>query len=313
MPTIRGSFGVNAGDSLSSSLTVTLPAGIVEGDIGWIVVSSSSETDTILPPAGWTTEAGPGTVGTGTPAIRYRLIRRVMDGSEGGTDVTVNYSTSNRPTLTGVVVAGGGTATVVRVDNTDDGADTVLDVPAIIPEVDDCLLIHLVTVRYSSSTAPTITPATGWAEELEHETGRTAAVNYAGYVQTKALTGGADVEHAATTATYSTNAREASFLIAVGAPPSYVWTGTADTRPLQWNLGRLDGSLTNTDTGVPTKSAQAAAASIAGVPGASLVGALNLIAGNALPDFKELNGVLNQLAGTSGVGTDEAASRIVTL
>jgi len=40
------------------------------------------------------------------------------------------------------------------------------------------------------------------------------------------------------------------------------------------------------------------------------VGALNVKAGNTLPNYLELQGVLNQLAGTSGLGVDDAARRI---
>jgi hypothetical protein len=41
------------------------------------------------------------------------------------------------------------------------------------------------------------------------------------------------------------------------------------------------------------------------------VGALNVKAENVLPNWLDLAGVLNQLAGTTGLGVDEAASNIV--
>lgn len=48
---------------------------------------------------------------------------------------------------------------------------------------------------------------------------------------------------------------------------------------------------------------------VAGTKGWPLVGALNRIAGNPPNKFRELEGVLNQLAGTKGLGTNAAASR----
>lgn len=48
---------------------------------------------------------------------------------------------------------------------------------------------------------------------------------------------------------------------------------------------------------------------MAGVKGWPLVGALNLLAGNSTKNFRDLEGVLNQLAGTKAWGHNAAASR----
>jgi hypothetical protein len=48
----------------------------------------------------------------------------------------------------------------------------------------------------------------------------------------------------------------------------------------------------------------------AGVSGHDLVGALNLKAGNPVGSWKALQGVLNQLSGTQGLGVDAAARAI---
>lgn len=48
---------------------------------------------------------------------------------------------------------------------------------------------------------------------------------------------------------------------------------------------------------------------VAGTKGWPLVGALNKIAGNPKTQYREHDGVLNQLAGTSGWGANAAASR----
>lgn len=73
-------------------------------------------------------------------------------------------------------------------------------------------------------------------------------------------------------------------------------------------MNRLAGTLVN---GVPSRDAQAAANIWAGTSGLSLVGALNVKALRTLPNYLELQGVLNQLAGTSGLGEDAAATAIV--
>lgn len=57
-------------------------------------------------------------------------------------------------------------------------------------------------------------------------------------------------------------------------------------------------------------AAQGAANVWAGTQNLELVHALNVKAGNTLPNFLELAGVLNQLAGTTGLGVDAAAAAI---
>lgn len=81
-----------------------------------------------------------------------------------------------------------------------------------------------------------------------------------------------------------------------------------NTRTLVYHMNRKAATLVNDNA---TKTAQDAANIWAGTTGRTLVGALNVVAGNALPNYRELAGVLNQLAGTTGLGVDEAASTIV--
>lgn len=81
---------------------------------------------------------------------------------------------------------------------------------------------------------------------------------------------------------------------------------TGDT--LVYSLNRLAGTLN--DSGVPTLGAAGAANTYAATTDLEVVAALNVKAGNVLPDYKGLEGVLNQLAGTTGLGTDAAAAAI---
>ena len=48
---------------------------------------------------------------------------------------------------------------------------------------------------------------------------------------------------------------------------------------------------------------------VAGTKGWPLVGALNRIAGNATKNYRDLEGVLNQLAGTKSLGENAASSK----
>lgn len=100
---------------------------------------------------------------------------------------------------------------------------------------------------------------------------------------------------AATSITFTATASEFGFM--------NMWDG----RGLQYHMNRKAGTLVG-DT--PTKDAQLAANIWAGTTGKELVEALNIRAGNVLPAYKELAGVLNQLAGTTGLEVDGAAAMI---
>ena len=80
-----------------------------------------------------------------------------------------------------------------------------------------------------------------------------------------------------------------------------------NTRTLQYHMNRKAGTLVG---GVPQRDAQAAANIWAGTVGKDLVEALNIRAGNTMPNYKDLAGVLNQLAGTVGLEVDGAAANI---
>lgn len=80
-----------------------------------------------------------------------------------------------------------------------------------------------------------------------------------------------------------------------------------DGHSLQWHMNRKAGTLVN---GAVTRDAQGAANVWAGTTDRDLVGALNVKAGNAQGSYRELAGVLNQLAGTTGLEVDGAAASI---
>lgn len=86
-----------------------------------------------------------------------------------------------------------------------------------------------------------------------------------------------------------------------------------DGKTYVYHLNRLAGTLDAFD--VPTLAAQAAANVWAGTTGLATVGALNELYASRNADVNfhyDLQGVLNALAGTSGLGKHLAASLIAS-
>jgi hypothetical protein len=87
----------------------------------------------------------------------------------------------------------------------------------------------------------------------------------------------------------------------------------ARTQPcweLTYSLNALAGTLNG--AGRITRPAAEAAAIWAGAPKPypEMVDSLNRKAGNHLPNYLDLNGVCNQLAGTTGLDAQDALSRL---
>lgn len=78
-------------------------------------------------------------------------------------------------------------------------------------------------------------------------------------------------------------------------------------RTLNYHLNRKAGTLVNDQC---TRDEAGAANIWAGTTGMETVGALNVKAANPTGAYRDLEGVLNQLAGTTGFAAAEAASRI---
>ena len=86
-----------------------------------------------------------------------------------------------------------------------------------------------------------------------------------------------------------------------------------DGKTYQYHLNRLAGTLSAED--VPTLDAQGAANVWAGTDNLAIVGALNTLyaARNSGVNYNyDLQGVLNALAGTVGLGANLAASEIAS-
>lgn len=77
-------------------------------------------------------------------------------------------------------------------------------------------------------------------------------------------------------------------------------------------LNRLANGGTYPTSPINYKGNAGAANAWAGTTGYETVGALNKKAGNAAAAYLDLDGVCNQLAGTTGLGAPEALRRIVS-
>lgn len=226
-PGVRGSFASTAGGSQTTAVSATLPAGIVTGDIGYLIVSFNSGTATITtPPSGWTLVDGP--VNNGSNNLRSYLYRRVMASSDSSASVTATLSTGLRWTIGGIVLSSAAETPDVSIvswlDNTD---DLSLSIPSITPATADDRLIVLAGVRYATTTTG-VTATNGWGEHQDSATSNGTAPRFGVWIGSRALTGQAGVAQAAVDMTYAGNARNNAWLIAVksGAPPAGTGTGS---------------------------------------------------------------------------------------
>ena len=81
---------------------------------------------------------------------------------------------------------------------------------------------------------------------------------------------------------------------------------------IQAELGRLANGGASYPSGMAWKGEAAAANAWCGTSGYSVVGALNVKAGNTQPNWRALAGVANQLALTTGLPACEALRRIAS-
>lgn len=144
MPTIRGS---DSNDSVlagsATTITVTFPAGVESGDRAYVVATNLNNAELTMD-AAWTpdTQVAIGTAGG-------RLFRKVCDGSEDSTTVTVTCALGSRLAAALVVVAGANPATEA-ISVTDNNSTTTLPVPSVTPASDDNVLLAIGAARHQN-------------------------------------------------------------------------------------------------------------------------------------------------------------------
>lgn len=253
----------------------------------WMTDSATQTAATLT----WSGSGASGTMTAGTAAnntggndFRWIIAREDLTGTGTG-DLTFNQPTSG----TASVVAG-----VILLYVT----DAPLTVPAAAsatatPLVPDIAADSNVTAVAATASAGALVPslaASGTVDAVEAAATATAP--------SPTISGSSAISVTAVAATATAAAVAPAVTTSV--------SGTQGDRVV-YSLNRLAGTLEN---GLPTLEAAGAANVWAGTQGLDLVGALNVKAGNTHPNYRELQGVLNQLAGTTGLGVAAAAARI---
>lgn len=282
------------------SRAITIPAGATVGQPMWIAGGYNPVTDTATP-AGWTVVR---TVDF-SASFRARLYTKVCGPSDPGSVVTFTNATVQRQ---GYTIW---TPTGALGSNVDNGlAETTPgtshpNATAISTDTGGQLIF---IIERSSTPSTSFTPGGSFTLRSSAFGVGSGSVSVGVADLLTPLASGSIIGGSTWTADVS-NAGVVTFVVGVTqAPPSGGGTPVTNTHTLQWHMNRLAGTLVN---GVPSRDAQGAANIWAGTTGLDIVHALNVKAGNTLAmGYKELAGVLNQLAGTTGLEVDGAAASI---
>lgn len=298
---IVGTVTGSSGAGTSANPAVTLPAGLANGDLGILLVSTAN-TGAVTDPAGWSL-LSPSPLLSGA-ILAGRVYTKSLTSAESSTAVTVTLAATKWSAIC-IIFRGANTTLDGSSSTTQTTNTTSLTVPAVTPVAANCMLVQASAIRLSTATAVSHTPAAGWTEQAELLGGATPCNDAA--LSTLQLVGQAGVAQGPYTATMADPSQMGTFTIAVSPSGVVTSPGTfGDT--LTYSMNRVAGTLVG---GRPTLAATGAANVWAGTTGLALIGALNVKAGNTLPNYKGLQGVLNQLAGTTGLGVAAAAASIL--
>lgn len=293
-------FGASAAVADTASTTsraITIPVGATVGQTAWIAGGYNPTTDTTTP-AGWTVAE---TIDF-SATFRGRLYSKVLAPGDPGAVVTFANATAQRQ---GYVIW---VPTGANGSNVDAGlAETTpgtahANATAVSTAAGGQLIFF---VERSTTPSTTAAPGGTWTARASAFGVGSGSVSVAVADKVAVTSSGTTVGTATWTADVSNSA---IITFVVGVTQSTGGVAVTNTRTLQYHMNRLAGTLVN---GVPSRDAQGAANIWAGTTGLDIVHALNVKAGNTLAaGYKEIAGVLNQLAGTSGLEVDGAAASI---
>lgn len=272
---------VTAASAGATNITVTKPTGTVDGDLLLVFAFCNGAGVTFTPPAGWTTS----TSGSGVHAWW-----KVASG-EGASWTFTRSANTNSAVIQAARLTGVSPTSPVDAFSATGivGSTTPADIPTQTVTTGVYLFQMASGVLNGTWTPPgsatedydVLAAAASWGVAAGHETIGPGATGTRTWTST--ITG------AKGGVMWSLNNN---------TPPGV----TGDTLVTSMNRLAHTSGLTATD----------AANVWAGTSGLDLVHALNVKAGNALPNYRELAGVLNQLAGTTGLGVDGAAAAIAS-
>lgn len=291
---------VASADNNSVNYSVSVPAGTVDGDLLVGVVASDWGTDAGNAfPAAWG-KLATSSYSAGTNAFHVALYTRVAASEPATYTVAHDGSGSVAAILrvTGWDSTAGLAGAVKEVAPSTTGTGTTA--PSIVPFGVDDLLLTFHGAEITGSGARTWTPPSGMTEDVDRQSTVWTSLEV-NHLANPSNPSGAMV--ATPSASVDTGAACTISIKAAGSGAGMA----IDGHTLTYHMNRKAATIVN---GVPTLTAQGAANVWAGTVGLELVHALNVKAGNTLPNFRELAGVLNQLAGTTGLEVDGAASNI---
>lgn len=160
-------------------------------------------------------------------------------------------------------------------------------------------------IERSTTPSASATPGGTWTARASAFGVGSGSVSVAMADKIAAVASGSTIGTATWTNSVS-NSAVVTFVVGVTQVPQG-GVNLTDGHTLQYHMNRLAGTLNGE---VPTLDAQEAANRWAGTNDLDIVDALNQKATNTLPNYKELVGVLNQLANTTGLEQDGAAASI---
>lgn len=209
---IVGTVTGTSGAATAADPSLTLPAGLQDGDLGILRISTAN-TGAMTLPSGWTQI---GTTHTSGSVLASRTLYKSLTAAESSTAVTATLSATKWTTacivLRGAVIPHNASATNDQTSNT-----TAMVYPSITPTVDNALLIMLASFRLNTSENPVHPPATGWTEHADLVGG--AVPKNATAIATRQLTLGANSATGTASTTLDSDAQILTRVLAIEPTP----------------------------------------------------------------------------------------------
>lgn len=210
--TYKSAASADSGTGASTSFSVTLPAGLADGDVAYLFVALNTQNDRGNP-AGWTLLdfSVQGTV------LQLKSYRKVLTAAESSTAVAFTLSNTQKWAAAVVVVADDGDVDTDTEVWSTASAGTAWTADAVTPTVDDVLLVCGHAARRAATGTLFETSPTGWTERADDSTNASASPTISIGAHTQAISGGSGVSTGAdTNGTVSASAsHQISFVLAV--------------------------------------------------------------------------------------------------
>jgi hypothetical protein len=232
-PYLRSTAVAGAGQTAgTTSLSLTVPAGVQDGDVALVEVHNSSTTATLTTPAGWTLVSGRDTI---TSQATWLLARTLL-ASDASAAVSLAFSASARCGASMAVIANATTIGMQTATASTTTAATTQAIPSLASVPAGSLFATLYARRSGTTTADDITPPTGTNDAVRVVSAYSTAPQHSGEIQTtEVFAAGAVGGGTATTSVSSTGFGYGVSLPAAVLPLTETWTGTTGTAwPVEW-------------------------------------------------------------------------------